>query len=289
MCWFSLAMSPFAPGGWLDALEFTSRSRSRDEGGMGVTTSHPIALFLALGPALVLGAAGLAGGAIYRLFVFARYLRTASPDTRARHRRQKRDALRGKALRWYVLVIGIALFAAGASLGAWAARNLMQAVASRGWPQTPGRIIESNVKSWEDSEGDQHYSASIRYQYEADRMHVGDRISFGDFAGGASRASSLVHRYPQGKEVQVYIRPESAGAIGAGARTAAGPLPGCRPQRTAPDDRVLHRVHLDRTSHGPRPPRRRGVDHKVRHLPLATRHLSLENARRITPDRRLTL
>ena len=74
----------------------------------------------------------------------------------------------------------------------------------------PGLITESKVESWEDSDGDRSYAPSVTYQYKVNRIRYnGDRISFGDHAGGSSSlAKSLVHRYRAGREVHVYYDPD---------------------------------------------------------------------------------
>ncbi|MFH1923230.1 MAG: DUF3592 domain-containing protein [Planctomycetota bacterium] len=209
MCWFSLAMSPFAPGGWFDAIDFVSDARSHDQDGVGVTTSNPIAISLAIFPTLILGALGFLGGTTAGLCQYVHYLRTVSPDTKARHRREKRKALRKKRAGWLGLLIGIVFTLAGGGLGVWATTTLIEAAASRSWPQASGRITESRVESWEDSEGDRSYAASINYEYEVNRIrYTGDRISFGDHSsGGPSLAHSLVRRYPTRKGVQIFYDP----------------------------------------------------------------------------------
>lgn len=210
MCWFSLALSPFAPGGWFDAIDFASGARSHDQGGMSASTSHPIAISLAVFPTLILGGLGLVGGTIVSLSRYVHYLRTVPPDTRARHRRQKGEALREKKARWPVLVIGIVFTLFGGSLGVWGTMELIQAAASRNWPQVPGLITESKVESWEDSEGDRSYTPSVTYEYKVSQIrYIGDRISFGNHAGGSSSlAKSLVRRYRPGIEVPVYYDPD---------------------------------------------------------------------------------
>ncbi|MBM4090495.1 MAG: hypothetical protein FJ276_13895 [Planctomycetes bacterium] len=107
MCWFSLAMSPFAPGGWFDALEFLSEPSRGGGGGTSVSSSHPMAISLVLVPPLVLGAAGFVGGGIYGLVSYVQCLKTISREERERHRRRKRQDLRNKTWPWYALVIGI--------------------------------------------------------------------------------------------------------------------------------------------------------------------------------------
>jgi hypothetical protein len=210
MCWFSLSMSPFAPGGWLDAIDFVSDAETRRQGGMGLTTSNPIAISLAISPALILGTLAFVGGAVASLYQYVSYLRTASPATKTRDRRQRRETLRKKKAGLVGLVLGIVFTLAGAGFGAWATMTLVEALASRSWPQAPGQVTESKVESWKDSEGDRSYQAVITYRYKVNGSgYTSDRISFGDHAGsGSSHAHRLVRRYTAGKAVQVYYNPD---------------------------------------------------------------------------------
>ncbi len=205
MCWFSLAMSPFAPGGWFNAIDWDSEQG----GGMSVSTSDPRAALLALGPVLILGGVGFAVGAVYGVFAYAKYLRVVPPDVRAELRRQRIASLRGKSLPWYVLVIGMVLASLGSIFSFYNVERLHQALSSRNWPQAPGRIIESKVESAEDSDGERHHSAVICYEYTVNGVrHAGQGVSFSDFASNSSgRARRMVRRYPAGKSVAVYHHP----------------------------------------------------------------------------------
>ncbi|MBN1854603.1 MAG: DUF3592 domain-containing protein [Pirellulales bacterium] len=209
MCWFSLAMSPFAPGGWFDAIEFGSDSPRHHDDGMSMTTSHPIALILALAPMFVSGGVGYVGGIVYGLLMYVRYLKTVPASIRTHHHQERIAALRGKKLPWFVAVIGIVSTLVGGGLCAWAVIELNQALASRDWPQVPGRILVSKVESSEDSEGGKSYSAAISYGYAVDRYrYTGNRISFSDFASSSYRSAfNIVNRYQKGKEVPVFYNP----------------------------------------------------------------------------------
>ena len=100
ICWFSLAMSPFARAGWFESLDFRSRrpeahdriSRRRDEpGGMTVRTKSPAVVYLWFGPVLLLGAGGAAAGTMYGAAQYFRYVTTVPAEVRARQRAKKRQ------------------------------------------------------------------------------------------------------------------------------------------------------------------------------------------------------
>lgn len=69
MVWMSIALSPFAPGGWFESVaagydpgDLSSSDPVRREPGYFFTTDHPVAIALCLAPAGVLALLGLLGG-----------------------------------------------------------------------------------------------------------------------------------------------------------------------------------------------------------------------------------
>ncbi|MDA3884893.1 MAG: DUF3592 domain-containing protein [Candidatus Delongbacteria bacterium] len=85
------------------------------------------------------------------------------------------------------------------------------------WPDVEGKITSSKVISETSRDSKKRnsttYSAHIEYSYIiTDKLHTGNRISFGDY-GSSDRghASSIVRTYPVGKKVKVYYRPKDHG------------------------------------------------------------------------------
>lgn len=65
MFWFSLAYSPYAPTGWASTVEVKrERISPTQPGRQAHTTSHPVALYLCVTPAVVGGVAGIILGGV---------------------------------------------------------------------------------------------------------------------------------------------------------------------------------------------------------------------------------
>lgn len=68
LTWFSVAISPWPPEGWLEAVSSSGPDVTAAIGSMeregGMTTDHPIAAWLFFGPILTLAAMGLVIGAV---------------------------------------------------------------------------------------------------------------------------------------------------------------------------------------------------------------------------------
>lgn len=95
MCWFSLAMSPFAATDWFESLEFGKRAEDafdRDERShRGISTSHPVPISLWFGSVLALGGLGTVVGTGYGAAQYGRYLVTVPHAVRKRHRDKTRQ------------------------------------------------------------------------------------------------------------------------------------------------------------------------------------------------------
>lgn len=84
--------------------------------------------------------------------------------------------------------------------------QVQDALASREWPSTSGRIIRSEV--FVDDEG---ATALVTYEYSVNGVSYGQsRIGSGNY--GDARPSRSVERYPKDKEVLVYYNPEDPGS-----------------------------------------------------------------------------
>jgi hypothetical protein len=78
MAWFSLAMSPLAPEGWFESIQFggghAAGSDFSDDTHADMTTKHPLVLWLFLSPMAGLAALGVMLAIIYAIYVYARHL-----------------------------------------------------------------------------------------------------------------------------------------------------------------------------------------------------------------------
>lgn len=72
LIWFSLAMSPWPPGEWLESLSARAPDPSAPPGSLdregGLTTSHPAAIYCMLGPIVLLGILGVLVGGVGAAF-----------------------------------------------------------------------------------------------------------------------------------------------------------------------------------------------------------------------------
>ncbi|OHA46106.1 MAG: hypothetical protein A3A80_00685 [Candidatus Terrybacteria bacterium RIFCSPLOWO2_01_FULL_44_24] len=88
------------------------------------------------------------------------------------------------------------------------ARNAME---SKNWPLSEGRITVSDVSENYDSDNNgKTYSAKVAFEYTVNgRQYVGSRVTFGDYdSSDPAHASGIVMRYPVGESVQVYYDPD---------------------------------------------------------------------------------
>jgi hypothetical protein len=89
-----------------------------------------------------------------------------------------------------------------------------RAEASQGWPSTVGQISESRVSHsvHTDTDGDSRdsYTPTVEYTYQvAGQEYTGGDITFGfkQGYGNASKAQTVVGKYPVGAQVSVYYDP----------------------------------------------------------------------------------
>ena len=82
------------------------------------------------------------------------------------------------------------------------------------WPEAPGEILSSGVRSETSSSSGSRasttYHAAVEYRYEVGgRWLEGDRISYGAYGTGEhDRAAAIAANYPVGARVTVYYQPE---------------------------------------------------------------------------------
>jgi hypothetical protein len=81
---------------------------------------------------------------------------------------------------------------------------------ARTWPVAEGKILSSEVREREDSDGDTVYSAAVHYQYIVDgQMYESRNISYATHQGGWDSASRAVERYPRDMGVLVHYNPRA--------------------------------------------------------------------------------
>ena len=89
------------------------------------------------------------------------------------------------------------------------ARGAYRAYDSVNWLYVQGVVTSSSVHEYEydDSDGYDHegYRAKVFYSYSLNEIsYIGNRVAYGALD---SEAYSIVHRYPVGKNINVYIKP----------------------------------------------------------------------------------
>ena len=101
----------------------------------------------------------------------------------------------------------------GVGLGAFMVLNLIRGRRSRNWPTVPGIVMDSQVSSYYDDEGDRMYGVAIMYRYEVDGLEfTSDRRTFGEFnSSNHGRAEGIVAQYMPGSNVQVHYDSDDPG------------------------------------------------------------------------------
>ena len=119
----------------------------------------------------------------------------------------------GKARDKKLLILMLAMFAAGFGLLAYGIYELQGALASRGWPQTEGSIIAASINKRSHRDSDHRtriaYFPQVRYRYLVNgRPYTSTRIEFGmgESGGRQEWAQKVVNRYPLGKNVVVHYK-----------------------------------------------------------------------------------
>lgn len=79
-----------------------------------------------------------------------------------------------------------------------------RAARSQNWPSASGRVVESKLVSFKDSDGNSSMEAQLRYTYEvAGAVLTGSTVAI----AGGGRPSKIVEKYPVGTAVQVFYDP----------------------------------------------------------------------------------
>jgi hypothetical protein len=93
--------------------------------------------------------------------------------------------------------------------------QLVRAKTSVNWPTAPGKVVTSWIEEEEDVSDKGEvvimYTAHIEYEFVAKgKTFKGNRVAYGDYSSNsASHARSILNRYPLGKAVSVYYRPDN--------------------------------------------------------------------------------
>jgi hypothetical protein len=115
-----------------------------------------------------------------------------------------------------ILLITLAMFAAGIFFILWGGYEIMAGYASKKWPSAEGKVtssyVQKQVRSIKDGSKKPTYYPKIRYQYSVGgKSYTGERISFSGGEGGEekSEAQAVVDRYLSGQKVIVYYDPKN--------------------------------------------------------------------------------
>jgi hypothetical protein len=111
------------------------------------------------------------------------------------------------------------LVAAGLVLAGYGVRQLYLGHVSKGWPQTEGSVVESEVtkERVERSRGDSgrpryetRYRPRVRYHYTVERQtYSSERIGFGSESMRDRKvADAIAQKYPAGSQPVVYYSPD---------------------------------------------------------------------------------
>lgn len=94
----------------------------------------------------------------------------------------------------------------------WGIPTARNAVESKNWPTTDGRITISDVsKNYNSDKSHIIYRAKVAYNYYVNgSLYTGSTVAFGDYdSSDPGHASGVVSRYPVGKNVAVYYNPNN--------------------------------------------------------------------------------
>ncbi len=78
------------------------------------------------------------------------------------------------------------------------------------WSTTQGQINYSDIKIFQDSEGNQTYQPIVKFTYKVDKKTLeADRVLFGDTSSlNFDSAWRIVQKYPKNKTITVFYHPD---------------------------------------------------------------------------------
>ncbi len=116
-------------------------------------------------------------------------------------------------------ILIIIFFLIGLAITMWQLNVLKDSFESKNWPIVEGRVVSSEVKTFEDKRRDSQghekivfiYGAEISYEYFVDKIkYSSNKISFGDYKSESeNRAKEIVDKYPVEKQIKVHYNPEN--------------------------------------------------------------------------------
>ncbi len=116
-----------------------------------------------------------------------------------------------------LLLLALAMFAAGIFLMVWGGSEILDAYKSKSWPTTEGTVTSSYVHKRDRPTSDKNkqptYHPKISYEYTVEgKRYTCEKIRFADNTSGSrDRARRITDEYFAGKTVTVYYNPEDPG------------------------------------------------------------------------------
>lgn len=116
------------------------------------------------------------------------------------------------------VIFSIIALSIGIGLSIYGKKVLNNAKESVNWPKTNGKVISSHVEKSRSTSGtgssrktSTTYHANVDYEYYLkNKVFRSDNVYFGQ--GGSSNSSQaydVVNRYPKGKKITVYYKPDN--------------------------------------------------------------------------------
>ena len=101
---------------------------------------------------------------------------------------------------WLLAVLGIVG-------GAHEIRELMRALASRGWPTTPVTVLEVSIAEHHGVHSATTYEPVVRYRYVADYERQASRVAFGSLRVGRAEAERFIAQFVVGATIPGRVSP----------------------------------------------------------------------------------
>lgn len=129
---------------------------------------------------------------------------------------------------WFLLLWQVGFGIAGVLLLGVAVRNVLRGIASRRWPQVPGRILRSFVLIHTDSDGIGGLMPQVEYEYVVEgKTHQGKRLRYGQIgAATRRRADQAIAPYPVGLKY-IDLKRSPATSVPATSRDSSWPSGRC--------------------------------------------------------------
>ena len=111
-------------------------------------------------------------------------------------------------------VVLFSLVAAGLGLALWGLYLMIWGMASRRWPSTEGKVIESEIRDYHEP-SNYGYTFHVKYRFSArGTTQVGTRLQFGLGSYLTKEvAEQLAERYAVGSRIPVFYHPTKDAAV----------------------------------------------------------------------------